>query len=424
MNNKLLNKNFKLLIIGQVISLFGSSIQRFALSLYLLDLTGSATIFASVLAISMVPIIIVAPIAGSLADRLNKKKLMVGLDFISALVMLVYGTVLFAGKDSYNTVALMMIILSAISTIYQATVTASIPNITKEENLLKANSIVYQVSSMSNFLGPILAGVIYGFLGIKGIIIINGISFLISGIMELFIKIPHVKKIEKENPIIIFKNDMKDSYIYLKYKNPTIFKMIFTSGLYNLFLVPIFSVGAPYIIKILLGFDSQIYGLSEGIIAMGMIIGASIVSFMPNKFHIKRIHKILYISCGAMFMMGASLMLPLSSRIATLSIFTLGGMGIMMVLGIANVISGTFIQISTDRNMLGKVSAFGAAFATMCVPFGQIIFGGAVEAMDGNLHILVMLFALLTFGVTLIVRNNVKSIKKENKDENIYLEAS
>ena len=87
MSTRLSHKNFTLLVIGQIISLFGSSIQRFALSLYLLDLTGSASVFASILAISMIPVVLVSPVAGILADRGNKKHLMIGLDVISAILL-------------------------------------------------------------------------------------------------------------------------------------------------------------------------------------------------------------------------------------------------------------------------------------------------------------------------------------------------
>ena len=70
MSTQLYHKNFNLLVIGQIISLFGSSIQRFALSLYLLDLTGSASIFASILAISMIPVVLVSPV-----DKLLKSSI-------------------------------------------------------------------------------------------------------------------------------------------------------------------------------------------------------------------------------------------------------------------------------------------------------------------------------------------------------------
>ena len=67
------NKNFIIIVIGQIISLFGNSIQRFSMSLYLLEFTGSTAAFARILAISTIPYIIFAPIAGRLSDKIKKK---------------------------------------------------------------------------------------------------------------------------------------------------------------------------------------------------------------------------------------------------------------------------------------------------------------------------------------------------------------
>ena len=117
MSNKLYHKNFNILVLGQIISLFGSSIQRFALSLYLLDLTGSASIFATILAISMIPVVLMSPIAGILADRGDKKKLMVLLDVLSAVLLMAYAGVVFNGNDHVFIIATVMVLLSTISTI-------------------------------------------------------------------------------------------------------------------------------------------------------------------------------------------------------------------------------------------------------------------------------------------------------------------
>lgn len=178
MSNQLYSKNFMILVIGQIISLFGSSIQRFALSLYLLDLTGSASLFATILAISMLPIVLVSPIAGILADRGDKKKWMVLLDTISGIILMIYALFIFQGRDYVVIVAIMMVLLSVISTLYQPIVNTCIPILVADDQLVRGNAIIQQVASLSNFLGPLIAGVLYGVLGIKGVIILNIISFL------------------------------------------------------------------------------------------------------------------------------------------------------------------------------------------------------------------------------------------------------
>ena len=81
------NKNFIIIVIGQIISLFGNAIQRFSMSLYLLEFTGSTATFSTILAISTIPYIVFAPISGRLSDNINRKKIMVWLDLFCFILI-------------------------------------------------------------------------------------------------------------------------------------------------------------------------------------------------------------------------------------------------------------------------------------------------------------------------------------------------
>lgn len=80
------------------------------MSLYILDLTGSAAIFSRILAISTIPYILFAPIAGLLADTVNRKKIMVYLDFFSVGLMAIYSIILISGRDNTIIVGSVMFI--------------------------------------------------------------------------------------------------------------------------------------------------------------------------------------------------------------------------------------------------------------------------------------------------------------------------
>ena len=138
---KLMNRNFVLVVIGQIISLFGNSILRFALPLYLLDATGSSAVFGAAMACSFIPMALLSPVGGLLADRINKKNIMVALDFGTALL-----TILFLlGVNVYSPVILVtivMIVLSGIQAVYQPSVQASMPLLQEKENLVTANAII------------------------------------------------------------------------------------------------------------------------------------------------------------------------------------------------------------------------------------------------------------------------------------------
>lgn len=411
------NKNFIIIVIGQIISLFGNAIQRFSMSLYLLEFTGSAATFANILAISTIPYILFAPIAGMLSDKVNRKKIMVYLDFFCSILIGAYAFILLQGRDHELIVATVMFILSICYTLYGPAVTASIPQVVEEDKLTSANGIINQVGSVVNFVGPIFAGVLYGLVGIKAIVIINAISFLLSAIMELFLEIPDVvkEKDEKEDKILsvrFIKNsfiDMKNSFIYLKREKKIILGIIASYALCNIFLVPILSIIAPYFINIFLGLPSEIYGIVEGICVLGMILGGLWITLKPNMFSIKKVHYTYF-----PMIIGITVMSTLTSikasNYALAALFAIGGMAIMLSLSLSNVLTLTFIQKEVPQDMLGRVSAFSVAVATISVAPGQLLYGQIIE-LGVPIGLILFMTVLASIGLLIFVKWNVREIQ-------------
>lgn len=88
MTQKLFTPNFILLILSQLTSLFGNFILKLALSMFVLDVTGSAAVFAGILSLAAIPTILLSPFGGILADRCNRRNIMVALDTLSGAFVL------------------------------------------------------------------------------------------------------------------------------------------------------------------------------------------------------------------------------------------------------------------------------------------------------------------------------------------------
>lgn len=401
------NKNFIIIVIGQIISLLGNAIQRFSMSLYLLKLTGSTSVFANILAISTLPYILFAPLAGKLSDSVSKKKIMVYLDLFCFIIIGGYGLILINGYDNIYIVGVVMFILSVCYTLYGPAVTSSIPKLVDEESLTSANGVINQVGSVVNFLGPILAGVLYGLVGIKLIVIINAISFLISAIMELFLSIPEVN-----NKVITYSNIIKDSFCDMKYslnylrkEKKVIFSIIESYALCNIFLVPILSIAAPYFINILLGLSSKVYGIVEAVCVLGMILGGFLISKWPKKFSINKVHY-TYIPMISGVLIMAVLGFISINKLSMARIFSFGGMLIMLSLAISNVLTLTYIQKEVPEEMLGRVSAFSTAVATISVAPGQLLYGQILNT-GLSIGVIFIITALLNVGLLIFVMKNV-----------------
>ena len=352
-----------------------------------------------------------------LSDNVNRKKIMVYLDFFCSIVIGVYAFILLQGRDHELIVAAVMFILSICYTLYGPAVTASIPQVVEEDKLTSANGIINQVGSIVNFVGPIFAGVLYGLVGIKVIVIINAISFLLSAIMELFLEIPDVvkEKDEKEDKILsvrFIKNsfiDMKNSFIYLKKEKKIILGIIVSYALCNIFLVPILSIIAPYFINIFLGLPSEVYGIVEGICVLGMILGGLWITLKPKMFSMKKVHYTYF-----PMIIGITVMSTLTSikasNYALAALFAIGGMAIMLSLSLSNVLTLTFIQKEVPQDMLGRVSAFSVAVATISVAPGQLLYGQIIE-LGVPIGLILFMTVLASIGLLIFVKWNVREIQ-------------
>jgi MFS family permease len=406
------SRNFIIIVIGQIISLLGNAIQRFCMSLFVLELTGSAAIFSAILAISTIPYILFAPMAGLLADTINRKKLMICLDLFSALIMAFF-TLIIGRYDNTIVIAGVMFLLSIIYTLYSPSVSACIPQIVAKEELISANGIISQVGYFVNFAGPILGGVLYSFIDIKMIVVINAASFLFAAIMELFLNIPDLEVKEKiQNPLITSIREMKRSFLYLKDNNRVVLGIISSYAMINIFVVPVLSVVSPYFINVRLDMDPKVYGYVEAVFVSGMIIGGMLVTLRPKLFSMRIIHKTMYPMVLAMIVMGLATNINLDHRLIVLLLYAVGGLAIMLSLALSNIISLTHIQQSVRTDMLGKVSAFSTAIATASVAPGQILYGQLIEFDLSLLHILIItfLFSLLVVG---FMKRNVRNLPEE-----------
>ena len=132
-----LNRNFVFLLLGQIMSLLGNGTLKFALAMYVLERTGSAAVFAGMLSASMLPTIALSPFGGVLADRMNRRTLMIALDALSGLAALMAGAALPLGYD-LPLITVLLVALSALGAFESPTVQACVPQMLSGDALEKA----------------------------------------------------------------------------------------------------------------------------------------------------------------------------------------------------------------------------------------------------------------------------------------------
>lgn len=399
---KLFNKNFTILILGQLISLLGNSLQRFALSLYILDITGSAAIFSTVLALTIIPQVVVAPFGGAIADRFSKKKIMITLDFFSSALLLVFFILLSESNQQIFLIGILTCTLAIIQNFYDPTVRASIPAITAKENLTKANSVVSQISAITLLIGPIAAGFIYGFFGIYVVFVINIISFFLSAIMELFLTMPFCKLPLDGNAMVTFTKDIKNTLTYLYQEKRIILSFIIIAAGINLFLTPLYIVGVPYVEKVVFHVSDNLYGISEGCIGAGMIVGSTLAGVFSKMLSIHKVPQFFFLLSVTIFLMGIPTLGFLCTQeginYTSYILLTLFGILFALCIAIINIVSISFIQLVTPQEKMGKIMALTTAVSSALLPIGSVLFGFLYEISADKLFILYSVAGIIALG--------------------------
>ncbi len=285
-------KNIILFSTGKLISVFGSLIFSFAMSLYILRQTGDGLSFATNMIISIIPIIIISPFAGVLADHFNRKLLVVIMDLLSGLLLISLFIYIEIYSLSILIIYLTTFILSMFGIIYGISLESAKPHIVSDEKLMNINSFSQIIDSTSSILAPILGGVIYAFVE-KGqvsmgiFIVINGVSFILSAILGIFINFKLNKEEEtsmkegRDEKIHVMKN-IKEGFVYLK-SNKRLKSLISYFIILNFCLGFGLSVPLPYIINQVLKLGATYFGIVEGALSVGLIIGALFIKKIYEK---------------------------------------------------------------------------------------------------------------------------------------------
>ncbi len=412
MNQKLFSKDFTLVVIGQIISLFGNAALRFAIPLYLLNKTGSAALFGTVTACAFIPAILLSPVGGIIADRVSKGNIMVTLDFVTALIILLF-YLMIGGGDIVILITVTLMLLYGIAGTYNPAVQASMPALVSKEKLMEANSIINAVSSLASLLGPVLGGILYSIYGLRLVLILCIICFLFSACMELFIKIPFKKQETEGNIINIAKEDFIKSVQFIRKEKPVIKKILLVVCTINLFLSAMIIVGLPYLMTEVLSFSTvkanQLYSFAEGALAAGGVAGGIGAGIFAKRLTISKAGNLLLAGAACIFPLGLSLVFG-SSDMVKYVVITVCCFVIMAISTVFTVQMMTFVQVQTPPVFIGKVIAVILTVSMCAQPIGSAMYGILFEVCKGFEFIVVLFGGSVAFVIAIGTRKVFKKL--------------
>ena len=190
MKRKLWNKDTILMLQGNAVSALGDILYSVAIGYWVYEKTGSSALMGIMSSISMFMTMLVMPFSGSIIDKCSRKLIIVGMDALRGVIMLALGVLAFADSLSVPVVLAAAFLASACSVFFSPAVSTLMLDIIPHDDMVRGQSVFSGVNSFVNLVGKAISGALVAFLGVPLIVLLNGVSYLISAVTELFITVP------------------------------------------------------------------------------------------------------------------------------------------------------------------------------------------------------------------------------------------
>ncbi|WP_342539608.1 MFS transporter [Sporosarcina sp. FSL K6-1540] len=396
--------------ISKLISSFGAQVYAFAISFYILQLTGSATSFATNLICNLLPRTLVAPFAGYAADRYSRKTIIITAQVASTLA--IGGLLIVSLTSGLSLIAIYTttVVLSITSTFSGVTFSSSITGLIDEGRIQKAMSLNQMSISFAAIGSPAVGGLLYGTVPMPVFLIMYMTASIIGVFLEstmnfkLFAK---RKEIVDGEPKESMMQSMKAGLAYLKLQ-PILMTLIWIALFIN-FLFGAFQVGYSFILIEKMKMVSTHFGLTEGAFAVGMLLLSIYLTMRKEVKYPLLVSKRGILGMGAiMGSVAIPLLIPMHYN------FMFGYYAfIMFSFGATIIIVNTPMQVMMqkmiDDDYKGRVFSILETMSMALMPLGVVIYGFLYDIFPAQWILIVS--SLILIGVILVLARPSVMIK-------------
>lgn len=365
-------------------SLTGNYTLKFALSMYVLEQTGSASIFAGMLSAALLPTVLLSPFGGILADRANRKHIMVALDALSGLSVLAAGLLLPLGRELW-VIGALLVLLSVLAAFESPTVQACVPQMVSPQNLVQGNAVVSQVSAVTSLATPFLGSLFYTAFGIGPVFAAAVVCFWLTALLECMIHLEYQKPPRTAGIGAIVREDLAVSAHFLRWEQPDILKLLLLAALAGMFVSGTAVVGFPYLVRTVLGLSATYYGAAESAMGAAAILGSLCAGLLGKKLRVRDMAAI-FLSFGlSLFPIGFSFLLPVG-RMARYGVLLFFFCVCQLGVCIFSTYAITLIQQRTPEQLMGKVMSCVFTLSMCAQPVGQMVYGALFDCFSDSVY--------------------------------------
>ena len=354
-------KNFYKLWLGELISNIGSGMTAFALSVYIYEKTGSVSYVSLITLLSFMPSIILSPIGGLLADRYDRRLLMIIGDLFSGLGLVYILWNIQAGEKSIVPIFVGITFSSIFTSLLEPSYRATLTDILEEENYAKASGLIQAAGSAKYLISPVIAGMILSVVDIRVILLLDILTFITTCLMIFLVR----KSMNSET-----QNYKKDSFKGLL---EGLFIIKENKGVYSLVIIMFFVCFFMGFIQILirpmiLALSSvKTAGMMESLCAVGLLIGSLWIGIAGIK---KNYSKILAVAC---FFCG--IFMSMTGVNKNLAIIGISTFLFFSTLPFMNSCADVLVRVSVPNELQGRVWGLISLITQMGTVAAYIISG-------------------------------------------------
>jgi len=354
-------KNFYKLWLGELISSIGSGMTAFALSVYVYKKTGSVSYVSLITLLSFMPSIVLSPIGGLLADRYDRRLLMIIGDLFSGLGLVYILWSIQAGEKSIVPIFVGITFSSIFTSLLEPSYRATLTDILEAENYAKASGLIQVAGSAKYLISPVIAGMILSVADIRVILLLDILTFITTCLMIFLVR----KSMNSET-----QNYKKDSFKGLL---EGLFIIKENRGVYSLVIIMFFVCFFMGFIQILirpmiLALSSvKTAGMMESLCAVGLLIGSLWIGIAGIK---KNYSKILAVAC---FFCG--IFMSMTGVNENLAIIGISTFLFFSTLPFMNSCADVLVRVSIPNELQGRVWGLISLITQMGTVIAYIISG-------------------------------------------------
>lgn len=359
-----MNKNFYLVWISRLISILGSSLTTFGVSVWVYGETGRATPMAVTMLCSILPSVIFAPLSGMVCDYFNRKKVILIADSTVALTSLLLLLYLMTGRFDFGMICAFTFINATANMLDNNAYQASLSTLVKESDIKKAGGMNQIIDSISSIIAPVCAGILYYPVGLKGLLVIDLCTYIAA--MFIFIRVPACAFSDSDREIKqhenIFANILEGFRFIFSQRGLTLLMIFF--AMFNFPLNISDSLMEPLVLSLGSSFDMGLVKMAGGI---GILLGSLFITHKAMQYSYSKSIFISAMTTGA-----ALCVIGIRNHMYSI---ILGEFVFLFVIPIVNTLAGTLWIIKTPKELQGRVYAARSMVVKGSIPFSYLLVG-------------------------------------------------